>query len=102
MQPDTASPHSWQEFIWLTVVGLLGYGSSYLPALFRKKQTDAETARTQAETRQIDLNTTLHAGDMMLDLIKASGVAALDAERLRKEKEYWQSRAIEAEKARST
>jgi len=93
MQNATPTPHSWQEFIYLGLVAVLGYGASFIPALFRKKQSEAETDKTRAETRSIDLQTTLHAGDMMLDLIKSAAQATLDVERLRKEKEFWQARA---------
>lgn len=94
MQPNAIpTPHTWQEFIWLSLAAILGYSATWLPALFRRTQTKADVEKTQAETRQIDLNTTIHAGDMMIDLMKLSAQATLDVERLRREKEFWQAKA---------
>lgn len=93
MQLNPPVPTTWQEFIWLTVAAILGYSATHLSALFRKRLTDAETKKTEAETRSIDIETMIQSGGFMVDLMKASAQATLDAERLRKEKEFWQAKA---------
>lgn len=93
MQESTAIPHSWQELIRLAAAIVLTYGSTYLPALFKRKQSEADVHKTEAETRQIDLSTTLHAGDMLLKLMEQVAKATSDAERLRAKAEFWQAKA---------
>lgn len=100
MQQTAQPPHSWTDLVYLAVAAILGYGATYLPSLLRKKQSDAETKKTEAETRSIDLNTTIHAGDVMLGLIKEIAISTSTIEQLRKEKEFQFGRA-EAEKSRA-
>ena len=94
MQPDTAAiPHDWQDWLRLLVGGLLGYGATYLPSLLRRKQTAAEIERTKAETRQIDLSTTIQAGDVLLGLIDKVAVTTANVERMKLERDFWQNKA---------
>ena len=98
--PQVPIPHSWQEIIWLFLAAFLGYGGTYLPSLFRRRQSKAESEKTKAETRSIDLNTTLHAGDMLLKWMEKFAKASNDIDQLRKRAEFWQARAeaLQAEK----
>jgi len=93
MQETPPIPHTWQGWAQMVVAALLGYGATYLPSLIRKKQSDAETEKTKAETRQIDLNTTIHAGDVMLGLIKEIATSTGTIETLRKERDFQFERA---------
>ena len=86
-------PHSWREFIWLSLGLILASGGSYLAAWFKRKQPEAETEKTRAETRSIDLNTTMHAGDMLLKLMEQVAIATANVEQLQKEKEFQRTRA---------
>jgi hypothetical protein len=93
MQQATPTPHSWADLIYLALAAILGYGATYLPSLLRKRQSDAETEKTKAETRQIDLNTTIHAGDVMLGLIREIATSTSTIETLRKERDFQFDRA---------
>lgn len=101
MQNASTIPHTWREFIWLSIAALLASGGTYLTTWFRRGQSKAETRKTEAEARSIDLSTTLHAGDMLLELMKQAAIAAASVENLRTQKEFWEqrARALEAEKA---
>lgn len=79
-------PHSWPDLIRLAVVGLLGYGANTLPALLRRKQSAAETRKTDAEARQID-------GKLMIDMMSLTAQATVDLERHRVRAEFQQTRA---------
>jgi len=86
-------PHSLAELVWLAIVAFLTWaGTQFIPRI-KKKQTEAETAKTHAETRSIDLHDTLLAGDMLRQLMVSSAQAMLDVERLRKERDAQQARA---------
>lgn len=93
MQNANPIPHTLAEWASFLLVAILGYGASFLPSLFKKKQTDAEIERTKAETRRIDLDSTLSTGDMVRELIISSAQAAIDVERLRRERDFWQGKA---------
>lgn len=101
MQNAPSIPHTWREFIWLSIVAILASGGTYLTTWFRRGQSKAETQKIEAEARSIDLNTTLHAGDMLLELMKQAATASANVENLRTQKEFWEQRAkgLEAEKA---
>lgn len=99
MQQGTASlPHNLLEFIYYAVVALIASGSTYLFPKLRRKQTEAVIHKTDAEARQIDLSSMNSGGDLMLGLMKQAAIAMADVERLKAQKEFWQSKA-EAETA---
>ena len=85
-------PRTLAEFAWIALAVFVTYFFKHLPALFRR-QTPAESNKTQAEARQINVHSQIEEGTMMIELIKVSAQAALDADRLRKEKEFQQARA---------
>lgn len=93
MQQATPTPHTWQDFIWYSLVAVLAGSGTWLASRLRKKQSDAETKKTEAETRSIDLNTTIHAGDVMLGLIKEIAVSTATIETLRRERDFQFERA---------
>lgn len=86
-------PHSLAEFAWIALAAGLGYLAKQLPSLFRKRQSVAEDAKTQAEARQIDAKSEIDNGHMWMDLLKLSATATLEAERMRKEKDFQFERA---------
>ncbi len=100
MQNSSTIPHSWQEFVWLTVAAILGYGATHLPSIFRKKQNQADVEKTRAETRGIDAETVIHSGEFMIELMKVSAQATLDVERLRNRADFLQSRLEQVEAER--
>lgn len=93
MLQSSPVPHTWAEFAWLSIAAILGYLATHLPSLFRSKQSKAEEAKTLAESRRIDVQANIESGQMWMDLLKLSAQATLDAERLRREKEFWQGKA---------
>lgn len=93
MESTTPIPHSLAEFAWLALAAGLGYLAKQLPSLFRKRQSVAEAAKTEAETRQIDAKSEIDTGHMWMDLLKLSAQATLEAERLRNEKDFQFARA---------
>lgn len=93
MQSSPPIPHTWQEFIWLSLAAILASGGTWLFPKLRRKQSQADIHKTDAETRQIDLSAATNAGDLMLQLMKQAAQAMADVERLRAQKEFWQARA---------
>jgi hypothetical protein len=100
LQDAPPIPHTWQEWTRVFVAALLGYGATYLPALLRRKQTNAEientaagTRRTEAETRNLDLQTNIQAGNIVLELIREIATVTLRVERLQVEVNHWKRKA---------
>lgn len=93
MQDTPRIPHTWQEFVYFAIVAVIAGGGTWLATWFRKDQSKADTEKTRAETRSIDLASTMHAGDMVIDLIKLAAQAQVDVEQLRREKEFQFNRA---------
>lgn len=93
MESTPPIPHTLAEFAWIALAAGLGYLAKQLPSLFRKRQSIAEAAKTQAEARQIDAKSDIDSGHMWMDLLKLSAVATLEAERMRKEKDFQFERA---------
>lgn len=93
MQSSPPIPHTWQEFIWLSLAAILASGGTWLFPKLRRKQTEADIHKTDAEARQIDLSSMTQGGDFMLGLMKQAAIAMADVERLRVQKEFWQAKA---------
>ena len=91
-------PHTLLEFIYYALVALIAGGGTWLFPRLKRKQTEAEVHKTDAEARQIDLSSMNSGGDFMLALMKQAAIAMADVERLRAQKEFWQSKA-EAEES---
>lgn len=91
-------PHSLLEFIYFALVALVASGSTYLFPKLKRRQTEADIHKTDAETRQIDLSSMSSGGDFMLGLMKQAAIAMADVERLRVQKDFWQAK-VEAEEA---
>jgi hypothetical protein len=96
-QGATTSPHSWLELVYLIAVAILASGSTYLFPKLKRKQTEADIHKIDAETRQIDLSSMSSGGDLMLGLMKQAAIAMADVERLRAQKEFWQAKAEASE-----
>lgn len=57
------------------------------------KNTEADTAKTWAETGQIESTTLRTQGEIMMALIKEAGNQAMRAQRLNEERDHWESKA---------
>ena len=100
-------PHTLQEWLWVFVAGFLAWGASYLPAFLKRRQTDAEiqntfagTRRTEAETRNLELQSNLQAGDIVLEMIREVAAVTLRVQRLEAERDHWKRKAEYEEAAR--
>lgn len=93
MESTPPIPHTLAEFAWIALAAGLGFLAKQLPSLFRKRQSIAEAAKTQAEARQIDTKANIDSGHMWMDLLKLSAQATLEAERMRREKDFQFERA---------
>jgi hypothetical protein len=100
MSDGTPFPHTWAEWIRLLIAAFLGFSTTLLPALFRRKQSAAETEKTKAETQHIQLTDEIAKGELLLKLMQAGAQAVDDVARLRKERDFWEGKA-EAERSRA-
>lgn len=83
-------PQSWRQFIWVVIAGIIGFLSKSGYSLFRPKQSHAEEVKTSTEAAVI-------ASDQVLKLLKEIARATENIERLRSQRDFWQSRAETAD-----
>jgi hypothetical protein len=69
-----------------TVTAILTFAATLLGLRFKRKREDADTAKTHAEARQINVNTDL-------SLIQSASVAIVKAERMQQERDHWERKA---------
>lgn len=97
LQESAPLPHTWREFLWLSIGAILSFGGSFLPKLFRPRQSKAEEAKTEAEVRWGDVNATVAASSAVVSLLKEIGQATANVERLKVQKEFWEGKAAQLE-----
>lgn len=81
----------------VALLGLTGSAIAYLFGLRQRnantKNTEADTAKTWAETSQIESATLRSQGEIMVALIKEAGIQTMRAQRLHEERDHWESKA---------
>lgn len=93
MQTTPIIPHTLREWVYISVTAFLAFLASFLPKLFRPRQSHAEEVKTSTEAAVI-------ASDQVLKLLKEIAYATENIERLRSQRDFWQGRAA-TEKARA-
>lgn len=100
MQNPLTVPRSWLDLLWYLLVAIFASSGTWVVTWFRRKQSEAETEKTRAETRSIEVDTSIQTSNFMNDLAKAAAQATLDVARLRVQMEFQRARAdrLEAER----
>lgn len=93
MQTPTQTPHGILEYVPYAITSLLAIGGSALGYLFGRRQSNANVRKTEAEARRIDAETLQTQSAVMVNLIKEAGIQALQAERMREERNHWEQKA---------
>lgn len=90
MSDSSVVPHGWSSYLWTALVAILASGGTYLaatlPSIFNRN-------KTRAETRSLDIKTSIETGDAILELIKEVVQMKADAQQVSGRADHWQRKA---------
>lgn len=90
-------PHTLAQWFYIVVAWFLGNGvaAAILTLWQKRKHGPAEVRKLDAEARSIEIRDDIAIGDFVLKLTKDVAVAAIEAERLRDERNHWELKAFD-------
>lgn len=98
MQPDTSIiPRSWLQFAYLLAAAIIASGATYLALIFNRKKIPADINKTEAETRSMDMDTSIRGGDWVLHVAREVAEATVKYERIKLERDHWEQKSGEWE-----
>lgn len=101
MADELTIPHSWKAFALYFLSLILANRASWIAALFKRKQSQADAQKSKAEAREHEMVNDLKSGDALVKLTIRMVAAIERAERNRAERDHWERKAsaLEAELA---
>jgi hypothetical protein len=93
MADELTIPHSWKAFALYFLSLILANRASWIAALFKRKQSQAEAEQASAAAREAEMVNDLKSGDALVRLTVRMVAAIERAERNRAERDHWERKA---------
>lgn len=103
MHTPSSVPHSLRDFLWLLLASFftLGGGAGLWSWLTNRKKNRAETQEHVSRARNLDIQSSVSAGDLVLRYIDRLSNAQITIDDLHRELVDWKEKADEAESLRA-
>lgn len=92
---EESIPHSWKALALYLATLILANRASWIAALFKRKQSQADAEKASEEARALAMVNDLKSGDALARLTVRMVAATERAERNRAERDHWERKAVQ-------